>query len=427
MEMTWAERGVRRFWWMMLGVGALFAATELVALTGWVPHLGPVSLEEVTTNVLFAIGFGCPLLLYVSSLPGWTSLLKTLAAGTALGALLWLLRGDVPSARWATPQDVATAKVITGLGLASIGALALRAWRGLGPQRTWALLYLLPAVASLLFTLQAGIFYDFISSVFPLTCDSLAYAADAGYGFQPSFAVGRLFAAAPPLAWVCKALYEAPPPGLVFVFALQTRARRPPPVDVVTALLALGLTGYSLYFLFPVCGPLPAFGAAFPAAPPAVDFDGRRMFVDKFPRNGMPSLHLASVLVAYWHAKPYGPWARAAAGLFVAGTFLATMGLGEHYLVDLVVAAPFTLAVHAACTPRWPGIRREQATAFLGATGLVLAWYGLLTFGIPLLLWSPVITWAVTLTTVAAVVLLERRLARAAEKRLPEWPTPADR
>jgi hypothetical protein len=413
----WAQRGVRRFFWMLVGVSILFAVTQSVALTGWVPHLGPVSLEELTTNVLFAIGFGSPLLLYVSSLPGWGSLLKTLAAGSLVAGFLWVTRGEVAASTWTTPAEVAAAKAVTGLGLASLGALGLRAWRHRGAERTWALLYFLPALASLIFTFEVGIFYDLIASVFPATCDSFAYAVDGGYGVQVSFATGRLFLAAPPLAAVCKYLYLAPPPGLVFVFALQTRARRPPPVDVVTVLLFLGLTGYSLYFLFPVCGPLPAFGAAFPMSPPALAFDGQRMLVEKFPRNGVPSLHMASVLIAYWHAKPYGPWARGAAALFVAGTFLATMGLGEHYLVDLVVALPFTLAVHAACSPPLPGIRRERLAALLGAGGLLGLWYVLLLFGTALLATSPPLTWSLTLATLAAVVLLERWLARASAAR----------
>ena len=43
----------------------------------------------------------------------------------------------------------------------------------------------------------------------------------------------------------------------------------------------------------------------------------------------MPSLHLASVLLAYWHARPYGRVAHAVAAVFVLGTVLATLGLGD--------------------------------------------------------------------------------------------------
>jgi cytochrome P450 len=222
----------------------------------------------------------------------------------------------------------------------------------------------------------------------------------------------------PVLGALCSAIYLAPPPGLVFVYALQARAKRPPPVDIVTALLFLGLTGYSLYFLFPVCGPLFAFGAAFPTSPPRVqEVLGSRLFVPftfadgrPVPRDGMPSLHMASVILAYWHARPYGRWARIVAAVFVGGTFLATLGRGEHYLVDLVVACPFTLAVHAAVTPARPRIQGPRRQALFGAICLLVLWYVLLFFGIPLLLLSPILAWIITLGTVIGVVVLERRL-----------------
>src|SRR5262249_49506843 len=179
-------------------------------------------------------------------------------------------------------------------------------------------------------------------------------------------------------------------------------------------------TGYSFYFLYPVCGPLFAFGEAFPASPPPADeLAGQWLYVapkhgnDMAYRNGMPSLHLGSVLLAYWHARPYGRWARGVAAVFVIGTFLATLGLGEHYLVDLVVAFPFTLAVHTACTPALPGIRRERRTALLGAAGLVVVWYTILFEGPALLLGSRAFAWGITLGTLAAVYGLEWRLHRA--------------
>ena len=56
---------------------------------------------------------------------------------------------------------------------------------------------------------------------------------------------------------------------------------------------------------------------------PLVDHPGQRP---------VPLLHST-----YWHARPYGRWAKIVAAVFIAGTFLATMGLGEHFFVDLVV------------------------------------------------------------------------------------------
>jgi cytochrome P450 len=408
-----AEHNIRHFRRLLYFMVAGFLITEALAWTGLVPHLRPVSLQDITANILFAIGFGCPLVLYLSSLPRWREGSLMFAVGLLLALIFWRIQlwfGLPPALK---PSEVFAAQVIVGLGLASLGTLARRAWVGTGPERTTALLYLLPASVALVYTLEAGIFLYFIKDFYPLTHDAAAYAVDAAYGTQSSFAVGRLFAAWPVLRLVCFAIYVAPPPALVFVYALQTRARRPPPVDIVTVLLITALTGYAFYFLFPVCGPLFAFGDAFPNSPPPVrDILGQQLTItdkDAWP-NGMPSLHLASVILAYWHARPYGRVARAVAAVFVIGTVLATLGLGEHYFVDLVVALPFTLALHAACMPGWPNLRRARRDAVLGSASLVALWYLILFLGIPFLLLSPFFAWGLTLGTLAAVVWLERRL-----------------
>ena len=417
---SWAAHNVRHFRRLLYAASAVFVATEITAFLGVVPHLRPVSLQDITANVLFAIGFGCPLVLHLSSLPRWRELAVTLPAGAVLTLGVWQMH------RWTglpdeyKPEEVTVAETVTGLGLASLGAMAWRAWRSVGPERAAALAFLLPASVALVITVEAGIFLYFIKGVCPTSCDPSAYAADAAYGMQVSFAVGRLFAEAPLLKFVCNAIYVAPPPALVFVYALQTKARRPPPVDAATVLLAVFVTGYSLYYLFPVCGPVFAFHDFFPYSPPPfAEMFGTRMIVpgaDAWP-DGMPSLHTASVVLAYWQARPYGRWARAAAAVILIGTLLATLGRGEHYLVDLVVALPLSLAVYAACMPWRPAFRRQKLEAMFGGAVLLAAWYSLLFFGIDLLLSSPVVAWGITLGSTAAVLWLERRLYRPVYRR----------
>src|SRR5439155_26989771 len=91
------ELSVRHFRNLFYGVSALFLATEAVALTGLVPHLRPVRFGELSANILFAIGFGCPLVLYLSSLPRLREILRSLGAAVALTVLLLGL--------WAVGQD----------------------------------------------------------------------------------------------------------------------------------------------------------------------------------------------------------------------------------------------------------------------------------------------------------------------------------
>lgn len=410
---SWAERTVRHFGRLLVAFMLIVLVTEVVALTGLVPHLRPVSLRDITTNILFAIGFGCPLVLYLSSLPPWREALAAVIAGTALAALLSAVQFAAGLPSGLAQEEVIAAQGIIGLGLAAAGALAFRALRTTGAQRTAALVYLLPAGVALLYTIEAGIFLEFVKDFFPKTRDGFAYAADAGFGFQPSFAVGMLFAQMPLLRWICFAIYVAPPPALVYVYALQVRSRRPPPVDVITVLLVAALVGYACYFLYPVCGPAFAFKDAFPSSPPpAGDYLGRELTItDKIAwPNGMPSLHMASVLLAAWYARPYGRWARFTATVFVLGTFLATLGLGEHYLVDLVVAWPFTLAICAACTPSRPGLVRARNAALAGSLALVAIWYVLLYGGVSLLLSWPALTWGVALLTLSGTGALKEWL-----------------
>src|SRR5262245_29712552 len=85
---AWRQRAVRRFQILLGVVGAIFLVTELVALAGWDQRLQPVSIRELSANILFAIGFGCPLVLHLSSLPRWREMLATLAIGAVLALAL---------------------------------------------------------------------------------------------------------------------------------------------------------------------------------------------------------------------------------------------------------------------------------------------------------------------------------------------------
>ncbi|MFI5095207.1 MAG: phosphatase PAP2 family protein [Candidatus Acidiferrales bacterium] len=73
------------------------------------------------------------------------------------------------------------------------------------------------------------------------------------------------------------------------------------------------------------------------------------------PRNCMPSLHLAWALLILWYSPRY---LRIPSAVLVALTALATLGLGEHYAIDLVAALPFTVAVCALA--RFPFARIKQ-------------------------------------------------------------------
>jgi len=62
------------------------------------------------------------------------------------------------------------------------------------------------------------------------------------------------------------------------------------------------------------------------------------------------------------------------AGCFLAATGVATLGTGEHYLVDLIVAVPFALSLQALFIARPPVTRERRWISMAIGLGLTLAW-----------------------------------------------------
>jgi membrane-associated phospholipid phosphatase len=75
--------------------------------------------------------------------------------------------------------------------------------------------------------------------------------------------------------------------------------------------------------------------------------------LDDVPRNAVPSLHSAWALLIWWSLRYSKNWMRGLATVFLALTLLATLGLGEHYPIDLVVALPFAVAAMSACVGQY--------------------------------------------------------------------------
>src|SRR5581483_9843408 len=106
-------------------------------------------------------------------------------------------------------------------------------------------------------------------------------------------------------------------------------------------------------------------------------------------------------------------------GLFLFFTLAATLGLGEHYVIDLVVAVPFVVGVRALCMTT-AGLRSRLAVFCCNAL-MVGLWLSALRSGV--LLHIPVLTaWGVAVVTVAGALWLDvgigRYRLRLARKRL---------
>ncbi len=98
----------------------------------------------------------------------------------------------------------------------------------------------------------------------------------------------------------------------------------------------------------------PLFYVAFPAVGPAHLGDPGA------PRNCLPSVHLSWALLCVVYIAPR---LRSVALVFALLTAVATLGTGEHYLIDLIAALPYTALVcwfesvipwHKASQPELP-------------------------------------------------------------------------
>jgi hypothetical protein len=88
----------------------------------------------------------------------------------------------------------------------------------------------------------------------------------------------------------------------------------------------------------------------------------------------MPSLHGIWALLVWFNANRLPTQWRRAMKAFVVLTIWAAMGLDDtHWITDLIVAAPLTLAVQAACVTRRFDLSRARLDIACGAA-LTAAW-----------------------------------------------------
>jgi hypothetical protein len=306
---------------------------------------------------------------------------------------------------------------IACLGLGSLAVTGAQAiWRE-GAARTAKLRLFLPALMLAISSIIGALALLLTSYLHPKTYDLFLYAFDATLGFQPSFAMGQFFAAWPSLAIAAGAVYAAVPLAIALLYALQITTPRRPPVDILYVFFGAGFVGLFVYHFFPAVGPIFVFGPSFPYRPPTVDSRAIEMIAvpPDPPRNAMPSVHTAWALLVWWNSRRRPIWVRLLAALFLALTVLATLGMGEHYLIDLVVAVPFTVALQAAFTTAIPWRQAERARPLAIGLATVVLWLVLLRTSLPLFQRLPALSWSAMLCTLLVSIWLDQRLSGAAD------------
>ncbi|MBP2188625.1 hypothetical protein BJ987_001526 [Nocardia goodfellowii] len=287
---------------------------------------------------------------------------RIIAVGAAVGidavcAGVRLLAGS--------PFSVGNGPVIVLTGIA-----VLAWWRWTGTERRNALHAAALGALLILATKVGDVWLHITTMARPAVLDEYVILADHALG-DPSWVLGRVLdALGPGVSAVLHWVYIELPVAAIVVAVWQLRRVTAagehgwPSHYLVRTFLVLGLIGPLFYVIFPVVGPMFAFGADghglqlgnyWPGVLPPLDRNPAELAFDNYtPRNCMPSMHTAWALSVFLHTRRDLTGARAPAWLrwmgafWLFGTLAATLGFGYHYGVDLVAGAVLCLTVESA-------------------------------------------------------------------------------
>jgi hypothetical protein len=375
----------RRWWqteaWRTAGWGALALSSSVASAargsTGWLALVHPIQATALFGAMIFLLTIGPRVQELVIFLAG--------AVGFSFLHRAWLHLFHFVGVPFQQSALVAA-------GLASLTALAARAATSGRDSDAWAWLHL--AVILPAFGMAMGLGLDLTVPLHGWAWDPVVLGLDAAFG-QPSFAVGRVAAGHPALLTLLSLVYLFLPVVMAGMLVVEKRRSiddgradgREERRGLLRPILLAAAVGYALYQVYPVVGPEPLFGARFPYGAAVLPGPPQRLIdvtAITDPRNCMPSLHVAWALLIYWHARALGRPARAVGGIWLASTIFATLAMGQHYLVDLVVAVPFAALIDALAARGVAGQRIFARRRLIATSGALLAvWYAILFLAPP--------------------------------------------
>ena len=369
--------------WATAGVAVLgcLIALEVAARRYGLP--GPITAQMQEVILPPKSGF----LLYASMalmMVVLTRRQRLIAAGTAIGIDIGFVL-----VRWACDIKVTDGHHPFGNGAlwVILGCAVIAVTRRTGQER--ALLLKGVGLALLLVAgRKTGDTWLLITSkTRPMVLDQYVATADHALG-NPSWLVGRMVRASGPIgAHVLDYVYVQLALAAVAVALYQLRhvavERRFPGHHLVRTFLVIGLVGPAIYMIFPVVGPIFAYGTGtdhwpspdpgadalptvhwavanvWPGTAPPLDTPHPMPFDAFTPRNCMPSLHTAWATAIFIHSRKGPRFLRFAGTFWLIATLAATLGFGYHYGADLIAGVVFTLTIEAALRAHARGWERS--------------------------------------------------------------------
>lgn len=372
---------------------------------------------RMRSSPYIAFAFAGAFTVHMAMRPSRRELTLVVAGAAMFGAAYFLIHGEMAGFFGASIR-------ITG-GFLGLGSLLLTTLQWFwAPQEEKRVYFerarevgLIPALC-----LCSAIAVNLAIGLTPITYDRILYAFDTKFGGPPSWVIGRLFRAHPWLLKACGYVYNSLPLGLAACLAIQWRERQNnghnSHVDLRWISVAIGVVGFLLYQVSPAAGPIYLFGKDFPFhVPDLAGFAIQPAWLQPAARNGMPSLHVGWTLLLFWNMRRRNWWMGVIAATYLALTALATLGFGEHYLVDLMVAPALALAIQAACTrTKKPAGSNFRWVALATGAAIILAWLIAFRTGIALRIPGGAATWSIALASVAIPATIGWRLERIANQ-----------
>ncbi|MFF5437817.1 phosphatase PAP2 family protein [Streptomyces achromogenes] len=225
----------------------------------------------------------------------------------------------------------------------------------------------------------------------PTVLDQYVATADHALG-NPSWLVGRLVNASGPVGThLLDYVYAQLAVAAVVVALYQLRnvasERRFPRHHLVRTFLVIGLLGPGIYMIFPVVGPIFAYGPGasgtgglewaaanlWPHTPTPVTTPHPMLYDGITPRNCMPSLHTAWATAIFIHSRKGPRVLRYGGAFWLVATLAATLGFGYHYGADIVAGVVFTLTIEAALRAQARGWDRSGTRLVAHGTTVFVA------------------------------------------------------
>jgi PAP2 superfamily protein len=358
---------------------------------------------EAMTDAFFGFALAGITVVHMRIRPAWRDVVL-LAAGCALFSVI-----DFKVLHY----EARLVSLFSIIGLTSFAILAIRSVWEL--DRKIMLCAWIPAGLLVVSDYFASNLLEWTSRAHPKTLDLYLLYFDGNLGAQIAFSAGQYYSRSLWFHNFSLAAYIGLAIPITLIYAGRLTRFGTKALSSVLAFLITGPIGVLFYNLFPACGPSKLFGASFPFQPfPTLNL--HRLFLEPVaiagPRNAIPSLHMAWTLLAWWYSRGLSGVERAIALLFLVFTVTATLGTGEHWFVDLVVAFPFALMIQAIATYELPWKHRGRLSACLIGLAGTLGWLGLLRYGVKVVGVSPIVGWTLSAATVALIYWKQLQLWR---------------